>query len=372
LRKRSSHACYHGGASFEAIGVRFDGLARRQDVINADVLDAWFDPAPGVTRALEEHLPWLLRSSPPTGAEGLIATVAEARGVPEDCLVAGAGSSALIYLALQRWLSSKSHALIIEPSYGEYAHVLEHVVRCKVDRLLLRREDNFALEPERLAGVLKRGYDIAVLVNPNNPTGTLLPRRSLEPVLADAPGRTRLWIDEAYIDYASPDESLEQFSARSSNIVVCKSLSKVYALSGVRAAYVCCHPRVAADLRSVTPPWAVSLPAQVAAVIALKDPAYYAARYQQTEELRVGLAGSLRREAGVETISGVINAVICLLPSECPNAASVSLSCRERGLFVRDCRPTCPSLGSHALRIAVKDAATNARMTKILAEVLAR
>jgi len=63
--------CFHGGAFFKAIGVEFEHLERRHHVINADVLDAWFDPAPKVIAALVEKLPWLLRTSPPTNAEGL-------------------------------------------------------------------------------------------------------------------------------------------------------------------------------------------------------------------------------------------------------------------------------------------------------------
>jgi hypothetical protein len=50
-------SCYHGGAFFEAIGTRFEDLGRRHQIINADVLDAWFDPAPRVIDALGEHLP---------------------------------------------------------------------------------------------------------------------------------------------------------------------------------------------------------------------------------------------------------------------------------------------------------------------------
>jgi GNAT superfamily N-acetyltransferase len=62
---------YHGGAFFEAVGEEFDCLERKEDVISADVLDAWFDPAPRVINALREHLPWALRTSPPTGCEGM-------------------------------------------------------------------------------------------------------------------------------------------------------------------------------------------------------------------------------------------------------------------------------------------------------------
>jgi len=58
-------------------------------VINADVLDAWFPAAPSVLAALEEHLPWLLRTSPPTSCQGLIDTIAEARDVAPKCILPG-------------------------------------------------------------------------------------------------------------------------------------------------------------------------------------------------------------------------------------------------------------------------------------------
>jgi hypothetical protein len=63
--------CFHGGAFFEAIGARFDALERRNQIVNADVLDAWFPPSPKVLDAMREHLPWLMSTSPPTHSEGL-------------------------------------------------------------------------------------------------------------------------------------------------------------------------------------------------------------------------------------------------------------------------------------------------------------
>src|SRR5690606_32491248 len=77
---RRPAACFHGGAFFEAIGERFEELERRHSIINADVLDAWFAPAPAVLQALHEELAWLLRTSPPTDCRGLIEKIAGARG----------------------------------------------------------------------------------------------------------------------------------------------------------------------------------------------------------------------------------------------------------------------------------------------------
>lgn len=358
--------CYHGGAFWDAIGDEFDSLERSRQIINADVLDAWYPPAPGVMAAIQRQLPFLLRTSPPAGCEGMIRAIARVRGVDPRCVLAGAGSSSLIFQAFGKWLRPSARVLILDPTYGEYAHVLERVVGCRVDRLVLARSDGYQLRPAHLEARFANGYDLIVLVNPNSPTGRHVPRAELQRLLAGAPPRTRVWIDETYVEYAGPDESLEQFAAQSDNIVVCKSMSKVYALSGVRAAYLCAAPRLIEELRSITPPWAVSLPAQIAAVAALRDPDYYAARYRETHVLREQLVADLHARAQLETVPSVANFVLCHLPPDGPDAASVCTHCRTHGVYLRDAANMSRSLGTHALRIAVKDAETNRRVVDIL------
>ena len=180
--------CYHGGAFFGAIGDEFDRLERAHEIISADVLDAWFPPSPRVTAALAEHLPWLVRTSPPTGCEGLVRTIARVRGVDERCVLAGGGSSDLIFLGLSRWLTARSRVLILDPMYGEYAHVLEHVVRCHVDRFALSRDDDYDVDVVALQRTIQRGaYDLVILVNPNSPTGRHCPPSQLRWLLARVP-----------------------------------------------------------------------------------------------------------------------------------------------------------------------------------------
>jgi histidinol-phosphate/aromatic aminotransferase/cobyric acid decarboxylase-like protein len=220
-------ACYHGGKFFEAVGDEFQTLERLDSIINADVLDAWFPPSPKAVAAIEQHLPHILRTSPPTGCEGLIRTIARVRGVRPECILPGAGSSDLIFMALRHWLTASSRVLILDPSYGEYAHVLEHVVGCRVERLPLPRSEKYRLDPGRLELSLAGEYDLVVVVNPNSPTGQHVPREELEEVLRKAPPATRVWVDETYVDYAGPGQSLEPFAAQSENVVVCKSMSKV-------------------------------------------------------------------------------------------------------------------------------------------------
>lgn len=361
--------CAHGGAFFEAIGETFHTLHRSMQVVNADVLDAWFLLAPGAVQAVQEYLPWLLKTSPPTGSEGLVQKIAQTRGVPIDSLAIGAGSSSLIYLAFREWLNPQSRVLLLDPTYGEYAHVLEQVIGCKPERFLLSSFDGFRVDTDALLARMEQAhFDLVVLVNPNNPTGQLIPRRVLEPLLAQVPPQTRLWVDEAYIDYVDGAESVETLAASSDNILVCKSLSKGYALSGARAAYLCGPLPLVRRLRHPTPPWAVGLPTQVAAVAALHDPAYYHRGYRETAALRSALVSNLRQAIpSLRIIEGVANFILCFLSPEGPDAATVIARCRLHDIFLRDVGSMGRTLGDHALRIAVKDSDSNRRIAEALA-----
>jgi histidinol-phosphate/aromatic aminotransferase/cobyric acid decarboxylase-like protein/GNAT superfamily N-acetyltransferase len=368
---RKPNSCFHGGAFFSAIGTTFQTLERSETIINADVLDAWFPPAPGVLEVLQEHLPWLLRTSPPTDCDGLVETIAHARGVRSRNILPGAGSSDLIFRAFRHWLSPKSRVLILDPTYGEYAHVLEQVIGCAVDRLALRAENGYEVDLAELASALRKQYDLVALVNPNSPTGRHIDRDQLELILREGPARTRIWVDETYIEYAGGvEQSLERAASASENLIVCKSMSKVYALSGARVAYLCAGPQQLEELRAITPPWVVSLPAQVSAVHALQDPEYYTARYRETAVLREALADRLR-SIGWEVIPGIANFLLGHLPEHGPTAAAVVQECRTHGLFLRDAGAMGAGLGPRTIRIAVKDSATNTRILEILEQVTA-
>jgi histidinol-phosphate/aromatic aminotransferase/cobyric acid decarboxylase-like protein len=276
----------------------------------------------------------------------------------------------LIFRALRQWLNPDSHVLILDPTYGEYAHVLERVIGCTTDRLALAREEDYQVDLSRLERAFQDEYDLVVLVNPNSPTGQHVSRAALEEALRRAPLRTRVWIDETYVEYAGPGQSLEQFATRTENVIVCKSMSKVYALSGARVAYLCSAPHHLEALRAITPPWVVSLPAQVAAVRALQEPEYYQARYAETGQLREEFAEQLR-SLGWKTLPGIANFLLCHMSIEGPDAAKVVEQCKPYGLFLRDAGTMGQRLGTHAIRVAVKDASTNQRMVEILKDALA-
>lgn len=296
--------------------------------------------------------------------------LSRARGVRQENILPGAGSSDLIFLGLRHWLRPESRVLILDPMYAEYAHVLERVVGCQVDRFTLSPATNYSVDCEELAAELQRGYHWVVLVNPNSPTGQHISREQLEALLDAAPDTTRFWIDETYVEYAGPTQSLEQFAAASINVVICKSMSKVYALSGARCAYLCGPAHLMDELRTICPPWAVSLPGQIAACEALRSVAYYRDQWEQTHTLRAELSSGLRA-LGWDVLPSCANFVLCHLPATQPEASVLVAACRRRKLFVRDVANMGTCFDTRTLRVAVKDAATNLAMLKVLRTTLA-
>ena len=368
---RANSECYHGGAFFDAIGDTFEHLERRNEIINADVLDAWFPPCPEALRALHEHMGWLMRTSPPNHAEGLTQTIADVRGVAPCNILTGGGSSPLIFLAFREWLTPRSRVLLLNPTYGEYSHVLKNVVGCTVDRFKLHRSEGYEVNTQRLIQKMQNNYDLVVLVNPNSPTGQHVARADVETLLKACPKTATVWIDETYVDYAEPNQSLEIFAIGRGNVVIVKSMSKVYGLSGLRAGYLCGTPKLLEPLRGLMPPWSVSLPAQVAAVKALRNPEYYREHYQQTHRLRAELVLGLQKMGIREIIPGMANFILFHLPEDGPDGETLIRECRERGLFIRDASEMGTDMSGRAIRIAVKNRETNKRMLQIMGAVLA-
>lgn len=363
-------ACHHGGAFWEAIGSTFGRLPAEANIINCDVLDAWFDPAPEVLRAISHCWAWQAQTSPPTHAEGLEEVIASAYGLARSSILAGAGSSDLIYCCLRSWLAPGSRVLLLEPSYGEYTHYGENVARCRVERIVLSFANSFQPPIAQIGALLSTGdYDLAVLVNPNNPTGRAIAHHELDSIISAMAPTTRLLVDEAYVDYLDPGFSVLNRIERHSNLFVLKSFSKCFALSGLRAGFLAGPSDEIQALRRHRPPWAVSLPAQIAIVAAMNEIPYYKAKWKETASLRSALATGLA-ELKFTVMEGFGNWVLGRTPDPSIGAARICSRASQRGLFIRDAGASASTLGDRWVRIAVKEEATQRRGLGILEECL--
>jgi histidinol-phosphate/aromatic aminotransferase/cobyric acid decarboxylase-like protein len=102
--------------------------------------------------------------------------------------------------------------------------------------------------------------------------------------------------------------------------------------------------------------------------MALQDPEYYASRYAETQVLREQLTVDLQ-QLGWQVIAGNANFLLCHLPESGPTADALIRHCQQHGLFLRNAGSMGSGLGERTIRIAVKDADTNARMLHIISPI---
>ena len=361
--------CYHGGVSVRELGDRFEWISHPLKATNEDVLDAWFPPAPQTVELLRSHVELIARTSPPAQSKGLIEAISQCRSIPENTIAVGAGSSDLMFRTFLHWLTADSHVLLMEPAYGEYAYVLEQVIGCHVDRLELKRAHNYQLQFERYEQAVKRNYDLVVSVNPNNPTGSFTSQTQWRKLLVVTPKTTRVWIDECYIDYAGSDQSMESCVSEFPNLAIVKSQSKILALSGLRVGYLEASSDETKILRQRTPPWVVGMAGQVAAISAMEQTNYYRQKYEVTNQQRLHMEAQLCL-LGLDVVPGIANFCMFFLHSDGPTANTFVTACQEHGLYLRDLYPTSSCLGRYAVRMAIKDEATNIGMLETIQHVL--
>ncbi len=225
----------------------------------------------------------------------------------------------------------------------------------------------FALDPDSVPDAA----DLVVVGNPNNPTGTLDPAATLAKLAR--PGRI-LVVDEAFMEFDGP-QAPQSLTGRADlpGLVVVRSLTKLWALAGVRAGYVLAPPPVAAALRAARQPWSVNALALAALVAWARDEggaasAYAAATARRVAVARGQLAAALASLSGVRVWPSAANFLLLRVPTV-PGGAAVRAGLAARGIAVRRA-DTFPGLTPDHLRVAVRGPADNQRLVAALAGIL--
>ena len=241
--------------------------------------------------------------------------------------------------------------------------------RSNVDYFETREEDGFELNVGDLLFTLTRGYDALYLCNPNNPTGILTEKEELKKILSQAEReKVSLILDESFIDFAE-DESLKNEAATSSRLILLRSLTKFFALPGLRVGYMISHPEVIEKFRQKKEPWNVNALAQIAAVESLRDTGYQSRTNKFIQQEREHLIHGLRAIHGFITYPGAANYLFVQLhPSLNLTAAELQEKLLLHGILIRDCN-SFHHIGPYFFRIAVRSRRENSLLLKALRQV---
>lgn len=358
----TSAEAIHGGRVYEA--------ARRWGIAPEEVIDFSANinpsgPPPGALAAIEKCLaPVSLQSYPDSHA--FVSALAEKHGVRHDEIVIGPGSAALMFAAFRATLPAT--ALMLEPGFDEYFRACA-AVEAQVTRLKLAEEGDFAPDFAELTRIVEaRQCDLLILNSPHNPTGRLYARADLMALLDVAEANeVAVLLDEAFIDYA-PQSSLVTLAPAKSGLIVLRSLTKFYAIPGLRVGYAICSSEMATAIRRQFDAWPVSAIALEAGRAALNEEEYERESRRINARSREEFAAALRK-IGLSVFPSEANFLLIKLPRG--SGAELARSLESSRILIRLC-DSFGGLGDAYIRLAIRSSEDNLGLVSLIETWLER
>jgi cobalamin biosynthetic protein CobC len=253
--------------------------------------EPWVDLSTGISPHSYPHSPLpgnaFTRLPDVASAERLKALAAAAYGASSAAHVAAGPGTQILLPMVADLIVRKGQAAVLSPTYAEHARAAR----------LAGFEVRETAELDRLAEA-----DLAVIVNPNNPTGRIVPRADLLALAAIMRAKGGLLVvDEAFMDVSEASSVTDAVDA--GGLVVLRSFGKFYGMAGLRLGFVMSHPQTIARIENRLGPWAVSGPALHVANEALGDTAWQNAMRLRLKEEAARLH-ALLGAAGISVVGG--------------------------------------------------------------------
>jgi len=280
--------------------------------------------------------------------------------VRPDQLVFGNGSNDILELAARAFLTVGCEAIYSQHAFAVYALVTQAV---GAHGVVVPAKD-FGHDLEAMLAAITQRTKMIFIANPNNPTGTLIPKNELYAFLQQVPPQVLVMLDEAYDEYLSTVDKSEAISwlAEFPNLIISRTFSKAYGLAGLRIGFGMAASEVADMMNRVRQPFNVNSVAQAAATASLTDDDFVARTYALNQ-------------AGMAQLTQGLNALaLDYIPSfgnfvsfRIDQAATVYRRLLENGVIVR---PIANYELPDYLRVSIGLFSENVRFLEVLEKVI--
>lgn len=357
----------HGGnvrKLAERAGKRLEDILDFSASINPLGPPGWLEEEVAAALAEVAHYP------DPEASDLTLAACERYKVWPNQAL-AGNGVSELLLAVCQLAAHlGLARAVIPTPAYVDVDRCCR-LAGLAVETLPCAVQNGFAPDLERLAGMLAAGPALVMLASPNNPTGTLIPARHIRDMARAFP-KSLICVDESFADFVPgmEDETPDQTGGgvgrvvrnRPDNVLALVSMTKFYAVPGLRLG-LCFGPAdLIARLRRLLPAWNLGVAAQRVGARALRDADYQRRTVAEVARLRQALAAELRDIPGLRVFPSQANFLLCRLDRVGLSAKPLAdRLMAEEGIAIRLCA-NFEGLDESYFRIAVRTAEENARL----------
>jgi histidinol-phosphate aminotransferase len=289
-----------------------------------------YPPHPQVLEAVEAQLRTLNRYPDPEKSL-LRRRIAERTDVSPNHVAIGNGSCEILLAAAEAMLEPGAEVVYAWPSFSIYPHM---AAMSGARALTVPLNGAGEHDLEAMAREVSAATRLVIVCNPNNPSGTALPRAVIDDWVGELPRHVAVLLDEAYVEFSTlqdPDESLDLLE-RHPNLVILRTFSKVYGLCGLRAGYALGSEAFRLAVDRVRQPFSVNALAQAAAVEALEHQDEVERRVERNAIERLHVETELA-ERGLETTDSQANFSWVRLGDRDEDEIVEGLA--ERGVIVR-------------------------------------
>ena len=314
-------------------------------------------PPPCLRAVISRHVEDVVHYPDPEATE-LIAAIAEHYSVPPAGVLVGNGSTEILRCLPQALAPTR--AVIPVPSYVDYAETCR-LADLPILTVPLSEERDFAVDFVALERVVRTG-DMVFLGQPNNPTGAMFSPNELR-ILAQRRPDAVFVVDEAFADFVPGYRSLSQNVPP--NVVVLLSLTKFYAIPGLRLGCAAAAPELAQKVRRFVAPWSVNALAQAAGAAVLKDAEYAQRTRDYVAVQREELVAGLDEVPGLNVVPGQANFLLVRIERGDLTAAELGRRLLDQGIAIRVC-DNFEGLDHRYFRVAVATADDNRRLLEAM------
>ena len=356
--------CVHGGEVLDA--------AYRSGIKREELLDFSSSVNPlGTSKkalAAAEAAFNQVAAYPDSTSSELREVIAKHYNIAKNNIIIGNGSTELMYLFAEAFLSKEDTVAMAAPTFGEYEGAVR---RAGADIRFIKLCDNQKLDINAFIEGM-RGTKMVFVCNPNNPTSLLVPTGDLKRVLEAALDQGVLvFLDEDFLEFVEEEQQLSMINSinKYPNLFILRSFTKLFGLTGLRVGYGIACQEIIDVLMGVKIPWNVNCLAQAAAVVALNDEEHLQVTRQLIRVEKEFLQERLRDVKGFRVFVPDANFFFIDIRETGYTATELSEKLLAQGIMIRDCS-SFRGLDPYYIRIAVKIHDENVRLLQALSKVL--
>lgn len=290
-------------------------------------------------------------------------------GISSELITVGNGAVELLYVLSH--IIQPHNVLVMAPTFSEYERAA-CAAGAQISYYVLRAHDDFKVKSKALIAQIETIQpELVFLCNPNNPTGTLMtPTEIAEVIAAAAKIKSVVVVDESFLDFLHwNDWTCQPLLSKFPNLIIAHSLTKFYAIPGLRLGFVLASESMTKKLHLSKDPWNVNSIAQAAGVAALGDEVYAEQSRAYIAQEKKLFYLSLAKISGCKPYEPAANYILVDIRQSHWTASALRQKMMERRILIRDCS-NYEGLDDYYIRLAVKSHEQNKQVIQVLQNII--